>query len=64
MLCTPHQISFGCPDQKEWDGLGMQHVQGRGEMRTGFQWKNLREEDPLKNPGVDFRIILKQILEK
>ena len=33
-------------------------------MHTGFWWRNLREEDYLKDPGVDGRIILKWIFNK
>jgi hypothetical protein len=29
------------------------------EVRTGFWWGNLREGNPLEDPGVDGRIILK-----
>jgi hypothetical protein len=30
-------------------------------VHTGFWWRNLREEDYLKDPGVDGRTILKWI---
>ena len=36
----------------------------RAEVHTGFHCGNLREEDHLKDPDVDGRIILKYILEK
>jgi hypothetical protein len=36
----------------------------RGEVHTGFQWRNLRQRDQLEDPGIDGRIILKWILEK
>jgi hypothetical protein len=32
-------------------------------MRAGHWWGNLREEDHLKDPGIDERIVLKWILE-
>jgi hypothetical protein len=32
---------------------------GRGEVHKSFWWKNLREIDHLKIPGVDGRIILR-----
>jgi hypothetical protein len=37
---------------------------GRGEVRTGFWWGNLKERDRLGNPGVDGRIILGWIFRK
>jgi hypothetical protein len=39
-------------------------VCGKGEVRTGFWWRNLKEGDHLKDPGVGVRIILKPIFEK
>ena len=42
------------------------HVARRGkvEVRTGFQWGNLKEGNYLEDPGVDWRIIFKFILDK
>jgi len=37
---------------------------GRGEVRTGFWWGNLRESDHLEDPGIDGRIILKWMFRK
>jgi len=37
---------------------------GRGEVRTEFWLKNLRERDHLENTGVDGRIILRWIFRK
>jgi len=41
----------------------MQHVWGRGEVNTGFRWKNIRARDHWESPGLDGRIILKRILK-
>ena len=64
ILCIPHQILFGVFKSKSLR-LGV-HVEnmGRGEVHTGFWWGNLRDENRLKNLGVDGRIILKCIFEK
>ena len=61
---TPHQILFERPNQEEWAGWSMWHVWGRGEVRTGFLWGNLRKRDYLEDPGLDGRIILKWIFMK
>jgi len=37
---------------------------GRGEVRAGFWWGNLRARDHLKDPGIDGRIILSWIFKK
>jgi len=42
----------------------MWHVWGRVEMYTGFWCRNLRERDHLKDPGLDWRIILRWIFRK
>jgi hypothetical protein len=36
----------------------------RGEVYTGFWWKNLRGRDYLEDPGLDGRIILRWIVRK
>ena len=41
----------------------MWHVKGRREVHTGFWWGNLTERDPLEDPGLDGRIILKLIFK-
>jgi hypothetical protein len=42
----------------------MWHIWGRGEMCTGFWWRNLRERDNLGDTGIGGRIILKLIFKK
>jgi len=37
---------------------------GREDVYTGFWWGNPRERDHWEEPGVDGRIILKQIFRK
>ena len=37
---------------------------GKGEVRTGFWWGNVRGRDPLEDSGTDERIILKGIFNK
>jgi hypothetical protein len=37
---------------------------GRGEVYTGFWWRNLRERDDLEDQGVDGMIILRWIFRK
>ena len=44
MIYTAHRIFFGWSIQDDWEGRGMYHVWGRGEVYTGFWWGNLREE--------------------
>jgi hypothetical protein len=35
-----------------------------GEVYTWFSWRNLRERDHLRDPGIDGRIILRWIFRK
>jgi hypothetical protein len=51
-------------NREEYDGRGMQHVLGRGDVYTGFWWGNLRVRDHLDDPGIDGRIILRWIFRK
>jgi hypothetical protein len=37
---------------------------GRGEVRTGIWWGNLRKRDSWGDPGVDVRILLEWIFGK
>jgi hypothetical protein len=43
---------------------GLYHVWERGQAYTGFRWRNLGERNHLGDPGVDGRIIIKQIFRK
>ena len=36
MICTAQQIMPGWSNQGGWDGQGMQHVWGKGQVCTGF----------------------------
>ena len=42
----------------------MWHVRGRGDLHTGFLWRNLTKRENFQYPGVDVRVILKLILKK
>jgi hypothetical protein len=37
---------------------------GRGEVYTGFWWRNLRDRNHFEYPGVDGRIIFRWIFRK
>ena len=42
----------------------MWHIPGRGQVHTGFSWRNLRERDCLDDLGIDGRIVLKLMFKK
>jgi hypothetical protein len=63
MLCTPQQILAGWSNQEEWDGRGMWHAWGTGEVRIECWWQSLAERLHLDNLGVDGRIILEWIVQ-
>jgi hypothetical protein len=42
----------------------MYHVEGRGEVHTGFWWGNLKKRFHLEDQGVDVKIILRWIFGK
>jgi hypothetical protein len=44
--------------------VGRVEYQLKHEVHTGFWWENLREREPLENPGKDGKIILKWISRK
>jgi hypothetical protein len=64
MLHTPHHILFRWSNQEDWNGLGVLHVWGGGEVNTGSRRGTLREEGHFEDPGIDGRIILKWIFKK
>jgi hypothetical protein len=51
-------------DEIERNVMGGEYSAYRGEVCTGFWWKNLRERDQWGDPGIDGRIILRQIFRK
>jgi len=61
-LYSPLNIIWVMKSRKRWVG----HVahMGKGEVHTGFWWRNLRERDHMEDPGTDERIILRWILTK
>ena len=64
IICTPHPIFFGWSNREEWNGRGMQHLWGRGEVYIGIWWGNSWERDHLEDPCIDGRIILSWIFKK
>jgi hypothetical protein len=64
MLCTPHQISFGCQVKKIEMGRACSTYEEEERCIQGFSGGNLREGDDLKDPGVDGRIIFKRVLRE
>ena len=59
MICTAHPVFFGDQIEKNEMGGECSTCGGREDVRTGFQWGNLRKRDYLEDPGLDGRIILK-----
>jgi len=44
--------------------MGGEYRMYRGEVHTGVWWRNLRERDHFKDPGIGGRIILRLIFMK
>jgi hypothetical protein len=61
---TAHPLLFGWTHREEWDGWGMWHVWGRGQVYTGFWCGNLWERAHLEDPGVDRKSILRRIFRQ
>jgi hypothetical protein len=55
-LLSHRQILLGRTNQGERGGRGMWHAWQRGETCTGFWRESLKEEDHLKDQGVDGRM--------
>jgi len=60
--CMITQYCSGDQIKKNEMGGACSWYGGRGEVYTGFWWRNLRERDHLEDLGVDGRIILRWIL--
>jgi hypothetical protein len=60
--CSPNNLRVTKSRRMCWAG----HVACKGteEVYTGFLWGNLRERDHLGDPGLDGRIIIRQIFRK
>jgi hypothetical protein len=61
LYCSPNIVRVIKLGRMRWAG----HVDcmGRGEANTRIWWKNLREREHRRDPGIDGRIILRWILE-
>jgi hypothetical protein len=57
LYCSPNIVWVIKSRSMRWAG----HVarMGRGEVRVGFWWGNLRKRVHLEDPNVDWRIILR-----
>ena len=64
IVCTAQSQVYGLSDREEWDGCGMWHVWGTGEVLAAFWEKDLMETDHLKDLGLAGRIILIRIFKK
>jgi hypothetical protein len=58
LSCLPHIIRLIKSRRMRFVGNLARMEERRGEVHTGFWWRNLRERDNLENPGVDGRTIL------
>ena len=61
MICTPHPIVLG--DKVKKNEMGGACSAYGGEAYTGFWWGNLRERGHLGDPDIDWRIILRWIMD-
>ena len=50
--------------EKNWMGGACSTYGGRGKVYTRFWWGNLRERDPVEDPVMDGRIILRWVFKK
>ena len=61
MICTAHQMLFGCPNKEERNGQGMWHVWETEEVQYRILVGRSEGKRPLED--VDGRIIIKWIFK-
>jgi hypothetical protein len=59
MICTDRHYCTGDKIEKNEMGGACSACGGKGDVYTGFWWRNLRERDNLGDPDVDGMVILK-----
>jgi hypothetical protein len=66
MICTLQNIGllFGWSSHEEWDGRGMWHVWGTGELLIGILSGEQMQRYHFEDVGIGSRIILKLIFKK
>jgi hypothetical protein len=64
MICVANPNILQVIQSRRMRWAGYVTRMGRGEMCTGFRWKNLGERDHRRDPVVNGRIILRWIFTK